>query len=599
MPNSASQTCRDIAVTWYNRCQQDHEECRPKNRLPNPTRLIDVISHPNPFLELHPEQPNCTWAALSYCWGGDSDFVLNETTAPNLVSGHPLESFPATLRDAIVVTRDLGIRYLWIDALYIFQDSETDWEAEASRMRDIYSGAAITIVATASDSTTAGIFADRSSKMSFELPWDNTSSVVIYPILNWNERQHPMYDSPWHQRGWTFQEELLSPRMLLYRSDQMVSECTSCHMVESNPAREEYQDSSNKDFFKETNLRGGSGVIDFRFIQVGSYEHWSSIVTQFGCRKFTKDTDTLPGLSGIAQVFAITTKDVYCAGMWRSNILIELAWSRDWVSVFRSLDQRYLHFSKSTAYLAPSWSWASIKGGWVRVPRRKYYRPAINTASIIEVHTELQGANPFGRVKSGYIILEGSLFPLDEISPEEWNYRRDLKNLRTIWEIPDRSVEHHNLKSRGLVTPGKWPNLCQFVVELKGNSYDVASEFEQQHVHYENQRFAAFLLAQMKGDTGPSVGNFRGTAHLLLLESTGEREDEYRRVGILRIKDPHLFMSDVDASTNNKLPKDLPVFSREMWENHEKTFSTQTVLEYLVWMEIAKHAPTPSVIRLI
>jgi hypothetical protein len=60
-----------------------------------------------------------SWAALSYCWGGDSNFVLKADNMQEMLNGIPLESFPATLRDAVHVTRRLGIRYLWIDALCI------------------------------------------------------------------------------------------------------------------------------------------------------------------------------------------------------------------------------------------------------------------------------------------------------------------------------------------------------------------------------------------------------------------------------------------------------------------------------------------------
>jgi len=66
-----------------------------------------------------------------------------------------------TIRDAITVTRDLGIRFLWVDALCIIQDSRKgkDWHREASKMRDVYSNAFVTISAeTAMDARQGFLF---------------------------------------------------------------------------------------------------------------------------------------------------------------------------------------------------------------------------------------------------------------------------------------------------------------------------------------------------------------------------------------------------------------------------------------------------------
>ena len=95
-----------------------------------------------------------SWAALSYCWGGQSNFVLNKETSDSFLGGKiPLDRFPKTLRDAITVTRALGIHFLWIDALSIMQDSGEDWAAEVARIKNVYGGATITIVVTGSTST--------------------------------------------------------------------------------------------------------------------------------------------------------------------------------------------------------------------------------------------------------------------------------------------------------------------------------------------------------------------------------------------------------------------------------------------------------------
>ncbi|KAF2116029.1 heterokaryon incompatibility protein-domain-containing protein [Lophiotrema nucula] len=58
---------------------------------------------------------------------------------------------PATIRDAIDVTRRAGQRYLWVDSLCIIQEERhPDNEANIARMSRIYGEALFTIVAAAS-----------------------------------------------------------------------------------------------------------------------------------------------------------------------------------------------------------------------------------------------------------------------------------------------------------------------------------------------------------------------------------------------------------------------------------------------------------------
>lgn len=54
--------------------------------------------------------------------------MLNGKRIRDLQSGIPMDKFPATLQDAVTFTRGLKIKYLWIDALCVKQDSPTDWQ---------------------------------------------------------------------------------------------------------------------------------------------------------------------------------------------------------------------------------------------------------------------------------------------------------------------------------------------------------------------------------------------------------------------------------------------------------------------------------------
>ena len=70
----------------------------------------------------------------------------------------PLSLFPKTFHDAIQITRQLGIRYLWINSLCIIQDSKEDWAIEAAAMGGVFKNSYVTIVADKGRDTNGGCF---------------------------------------------------------------------------------------------------------------------------------------------------------------------------------------------------------------------------------------------------------------------------------------------------------------------------------------------------------------------------------------------------------------------------------------------------------
>jgi hypothetical protein len=105
------------------------------------------------------------YIALTYCWGSP-EFVANVTqlrtdTAPLLFATNAFaddkHAIPNTNRDAISVTKALGQRYLWVDALCIMQDNKADKAALIGQMDKIYSNALLTIIAAGGDNVNTGL----------------------------------------------------------------------------------------------------------------------------------------------------------------------------------------------------------------------------------------------------------------------------------------------------------------------------------------------------------------------------------------------------------------------------------------------------------
>jgi len=116
------------ARVWLQDCIHGYSECKSEPS-PLPTRVVDVGSGllgatPHLYVSKGEALP---YATLSYRWGSN---MRCQTTKENFTrfqeAIHP-DEMPLMFRDAITITRQLGIRYLWIDALCIIQGDDDDW----------------------------------------------------------------------------------------------------------------------------------------------------------------------------------------------------------------------------------------------------------------------------------------------------------------------------------------------------------------------------------------------------------------------------------------------------------------------------------------
>lgn len=151
---------------------EESEESEPKQRIldvtTSPSRLIDVSpldlkdeSIDDSVVKLIDVSDSCPrYITLSHCWGGTLT-PEHCTMTDNLAArklGIAFDSLPCTFQDAITITRRLGIRYLWIDALCILQDSKVDWAEESVKMATVYDNSFLTIAASASANKSGGCF---------------------------------------------------------------------------------------------------------------------------------------------------------------------------------------------------------------------------------------------------------------------------------------------------------------------------------------------------------------------------------------------------------------------------------------------------------
>ncbi|KAL9124401.1 MAG: hypothetical protein Q9217_006263 [Psora testacea] len=546
-PSPTSETSLSIAADWLTNCMTAHRICSRGSRQDKclPTRVIDVGSdspRQSPRLVI-PNGTRGSWAALSYCWGGDSTFVLKSTNLKEFRNGQTdIGNFPATLRDAIVVTRRLKLRFLWIDALCIMQDSAEDWAIEAARMKEVYGGATVTISAANSHSTTAGIFHERSiPATSCEIAWNQGEPSEIDSVFLrsashfWDTR---MKGNPLNKRGWTLQESLLSPRTLSYGSQQMAWECQEQRVDESGRPilpGEEYRDKrflqsmvAGKPSLRERGMRNmttfslktmplGWTMVphswDAKYHQL--YSRWSAITKEFTSRNLTVYSDVLPALSGLARGFQDLLDDQYCAGLWKKDIIRGLTWVRpapqDAVSGPSALQV-------DESCRVPSWSWASIKGGMLfnTLELGWPYLGLEETAKVDEISTTPRFKDPLGQTSGGYLMIRAPFCPITDPRSEDQGSKRTNPVLETH-------------------------------IRMQQSDYSWRAEFGQQHQHHPGQHFAVLRIVRYSRELHSVIQkgkiNMPGTC-LMIVETTGQQLDEYRRIGLLTIAVP--FLADPD-----------------------------------------------------
>ncbi|KAI0847267.1 HET-domain-containing protein [Daldinia vernicosa] len=350
-----------VAAKWRQECTEAHPNC-VKSDLHNtlPTRVVDISDSETGRIRIYESKgEKMLYATLSHCWGG---IIPSVTTMANLkirTNGMDIDELPQNFKDAIEVTRAIGLRYLWIDALCIIQDSKLDWDQEAGRMYSVYAGASIVISVLDSAGSTNGFLTPNRAPLS--LISDEYAVQKVYPDIN-----ECLTECPLNGRGWCMQERLLAKRVLHFGKEQMFWECLTDFKCEDG---KNYTGESDGHFVaKFMKIRKQIGVCAAQGIEL-DWKAWYQLLEEYTTRKFTISTDKLPAVVGAAALFKSTKPTAtYIAGLWREDIARGLLWCAHYYHAPGrkvwgiSTTDEISELSKPPTKRAPSWSWAALDG---------------------------------------------------------------------------------------------------------------------------------------------------------------------------------------------------------------------------------------------
>jgi hypothetical protein len=338
------------------------------------------------------------YICLSYCWGEiPNEAKTVQSNLEGFQSRIPWAILPRTFQEAVIVTRRLGVRYLWIDSLCIIQGDENDWRKEASRMCSVYQGSTLTIFATDSFDTRGGLFRKSPEVDLSRKVLDGTTSgcrweIHVAPDLI-DIQKSLFYPKafPLFSRAWVLQERLLSPCQLYFGASELEWKCQN-RIVSENPVK--YP--SKPVWIATSNFLAlpGNKWID----------HWHEVIKHYTSLNLSFESDRLPAISGIAKRIAGSMNCDYLAGIWRNTLLEDLLWwkapSVPWYS------------PRASKPLPPSWSWGSV-GGPI-----DYFKFSESFCTIIECSCDPLGPDSFGQVISGRLTISGSLEEVEHIEKE-------------------------------------------------------------------------------------------------------------------------------------------------------------------------------------
>jgi hypothetical protein len=228
---------------WIEDCNKHHGDhgifsCEDREL---PTRVLDVGTLENPKLALYCAKcENCNktgkvencggckkgrYITLSHCWGDILPLCTFKANIKTHLKEIKNDCLQKTFQDAVRVTRQLGIQYLWIDSLCIIQDDDEDWRREAKNMGKVFASAYCTIAATSARNSREG-FLDRQPEQPVRLEdvyKDLQTSVYVCGGGFSSDIENGLLN----KRGWVFQERALSTRTIHFSATETYWECGS------------------------------------------------------------------------------------------------------------------------------------------------------------------------------------------------------------------------------------------------------------------------------------------------------------------------------------------------------------------------------------
>jgi hypothetical protein len=192
-----------------------------------PTRVIDVGERGQDHVRIWEPAPGESkeYIALSHPWGHPPHFVTNVDNVEKHKKRIELAVLPATFRDAIITTRALGKRYLWIDSICIIQGPDGDFHKQAKSMETVFSAACLVLATSRARKQADGFLRPRLDRDYVAMTERGRGGAPFYICESIDDFKGEVLNGHLNSRGWVLQEHALARRTVFFAERQTYWEC--------------------------------------------------------------------------------------------------------------------------------------------------------------------------------------------------------------------------------------------------------------------------------------------------------------------------------------------------------------------------------------
>ncbi|USP80330.1 hypothetical protein yc1106_07604 [Curvularia clavata] len=428
---------------WIDACDTTHgDTCVPKPLSQQPQEDVPVWLIDTQEQCLVPGSSADRYLALSYTWPEtrdsstpsprslllDAESVAGLQTPGCFSSAAIAELLPGVIKHAMRVTVALNERFLWVDRLCILQNDAGTLD-QVTRMDRIYAGAYLTIVAAAPDSMYQS---DRTSE------WPNFNTMYNYLgssqltqdniVRVMDGRYEVLRASRWATRGWTYQEQILCKRAVMFTDKGIFWDCQRCLW--------DGADLKPGQYYKTTSVYTDMGQ-RFSTRWWPDFGFYIDLICPYNGRDFSYPQDALLGISGVLSALSGSFPGPFVSGIPAMFLDHVLLW-QPFETAERRVDRDQPSSTSGAVSSLPSWAWCgwqcyvdpeSLRPGlaYIDDPKINNRSRSWRTRNLVEWHL----SNEEGQVE---LIPEPKMFDEhvslssspDTLLPEDWHVHTAL-----------------------------------------------------------------------------------------------------------------------------------------------------------------------------